>query len=350
MNSVSIVCTSMQLVNCVEALNYFSCDDNTLVILAPSTQRESQILDVLNRLEYRGFFSKIEIIIPSTKVPLINIIREKHLLNKVSLMKYDYLVTGNYKLVNERYFISCAYRRNKEIKVVSVDDGLAICDIVKRRKAELACQHPNLYFPSKLVQLVFGGNRFLLRFVPEHIIFFSCYSKIDFPAQDTFVQNKYVILSKIYLNFPISSVITSEPICFIGQPLVRIGYLNKNVYSQYITDIINSELSGDASSFVYLAHPAEDINESLSKALLDRINVDTHVLPAEIKLCSCSGSIKLFGFFSSVLSNVKAMCPDIEVVALFPKEINSISDEVDKDSVLKAYQYLTNEGVIVRKI
>ena len=338
----------MQLVNCVEAISHYGFTENELIVWTYSKAREKQLISLLEKYNYKSFFYKITLYTKSSSKGIksvVSIMRERCFWGKYRICQYDAIIMGNYKLVQEKYFLNRVLHKNRNAKVIIVDDGLAICETAEMRKSEKEQQKMLFDKVSNLYVPVYLGGYLAKWKAPSTIIFFSSYSGITPVFTDTIVLNEHSYISQ-FINTKKDNFLYHFDVVFLGQPLVQSGILSKEQYSGYINQMIN-ESGRPISRCVYVSHPAENVSLSLNDYLLSNILIKQLDVPIELFLWGVNKKIMVFGFYTSALVNLAQMRLKgiIEVKSIYINEINSIADKNQKRILKDVYEYIGRNGI-----
>jgi hypothetical protein len=269
--------TPLQLLNATEARDFFGFDDNHLIIVldlhfCPKT-------DVFQRLIQRNEWKSVQHItlhktsikVPSTFIGKFaarklenlfykyNQFRNKSRLQKIARIfpLVDNLVLGNYHSDQFRHFPNLVRHGNLYL----VDDGTDVLYISEERRKRPAAasgapavRDRRLFFNrlrSEFDQSLKWNNH-----EAESITFFSAYN-ITVRKGDQTVKNDYRCIRKRMVP-----AARHESCLFLGQCLVRDGYLDED---KYLDCLKNVRTHFGGREIIYVPHPRE------SKGIVDRI-------------------------------------------------------------------------------
>lgn len=352
-SSISVVSTQMQLVNCIEAIHYYGFLHNELIIWAYSKTRQEQMISLLDKLDYRRLFVKVLIHTregSDRKSILKSICREKRFFKTYTINHYDAIILGNYKLLQEKYFLKRVIDANREVRTIVVDDGLAACETAILRNNECNVGRMQFDETSPLFKL-FYLNGLLFRWdAPSSILFFTSFKNLLINECDSRSANDYAFLKEFINRSPANSL-DSYDIIIIGQPLVQMHLLSKESYSDYIIDCINGISEGGQLNIVYIPHPGENPDTSVSTTLSAMISIKRMELPIELYLLSSNREkIKhIVGFYTSALVNIKQM--ELEsccrIHSLYFNELEDLQNENLRRIIKNAYCFIGDNGISI---
>lgn len=340
MKSISIVSTTMQLLNSVELIRTLEIDENELLILASTKKRKEQIVNVINKLAFSTLFNRISTIDSTSKCEIINSFSIKKQLRKFFSTKkcIDFLILSNYKELFVRYSCYYVWKTNPSVATYVVDDGLSLSDIVIRRQRELETQRASLNITSRQHYWVFPVSR-LKKCIAPQLVFFTNQDNIDIKKPDALLRNNNYYLRQANLNQ--LNFDGNVDICIIGQPLPQLGIIAKKDYNDIISCFINSNNRKDGK-IIYIPHPAEDTDDVLDEELLKIVEITHFELPIEIYALKFSPSVIVVSLYSAALFNIHKTRPDLRVVCLHP-----VSDSFNnsQDVIEEAYSTLQLAGI-----
>lgn len=345
--TLTIISTQMQLVNAIEYLSSTKGElYNHLIICTSTRRRKKQLSSLLDKPYYAKVFQKVDYLrygggsrIKSYWVTLCLKYGISRIIKKATA--FDLIIIGNYLSIIHRYVQYLCWKKNEDLKFIVVDDGTATTEAVVIREKE---KHDN-----KLVY--YGRSKYLVKifltkfssfkfFVPHSLTFFSIYDKLNYSNDDTFVKCDYV-----YLKNQVNRFIAREELglVIIGQPLIAEGFLSKDRYNQSITDYLINHYGDKKGKVVYVPHPIEKVDESLSETLKESVLIVRPDVPFEM-WALCTEIKSVVGFYSSALVNLRYFLPTIPIVSLCPSEIIN-SKEYDCQEAIQAYKYFFEIGI-----
>lgn len=348
--SVSIASTQMQLLNCIEAIFKYGYDNNDLIIWAYSKNRERQLLNLLEKLDCGRLFRKVTVYTRHNTGGFrtyISILSEKSFFKRYDVSGYNVFISGNYKLIQEKFFLRRVIRANNNVSIIVVDDGLATRETSNLRVREVTTGKM-VFDETSISYKLFYLSGYLFKWkAPDTIEYFTSYSKLTISCSDTAVlnNNDFIKQNGISNKFSFEN---DSTIIFLGQPLVQLNILSAEVYSNYIETFIYKELDGDYANLLYIPHPAENVDESLSLELKTKLNIQAVELPVELFLLSIPQGVEKYivGFYTSALVNIQQLSiANCRCRAVYIEEIESFSDLNMKRILKDAYNYIEESGI-----
>lgn len=345
MRSLSVVCTPIQLVNCIEAIYSYKSNVNDLLVLA-SVNR----VDKINRLieEYLPYFcfNSIMRLNPSTHSSIMAI-KEFMLLRRAATNNcYDILFVSNYKQARQKYLQKKLFEKNSNVNFVLIDDGLAVCEIVDRRNNEIKSQKANVHYSTRINRLLY--KRKVNNFIPQRLEYFTVYNDLDVHNSDRIVINGYLFIKSNSLGVA-PNIKFDNSLIFLGQPLVdscgKIG-LNKEKYSNYIINALKDLGMSDYTVY-YFPHPVENINTTLNEELRSKFLIQASNIPFEVISLKLDNRIPILGFYTSALVNLRKSYKDRKIVAIYFDDINNSRYARLKKVVNEAYDYMKSINITI---
>lgn len=336
--SLSIINTGIQLVNCIEAIKHFGCENNYLIIgqfnICPDRIR--QIRKMLKDPFLSENFKKIYLL-PfqfSNKNPLrfFGYLASAFKFALIILFskKIDYCFYGVYTDVIMRPVTYLVQYKNNKSKICLIDDGIrVISDADNRIKQEplIARQEQKCKFFLK------DFCRSIMRkWMVPHLHFFTTYT---FPLleRDTSIPNHYLHLKN---NNPYHYVFKPDAVVLIGQPFIELKMVEEQTYSDALSKIYS--LYKDRPVY-YMPHPLETLYPKF-------IQKDTEIIktpyPVELLLLGSNLST-LVGFNSSVLFNAAWMNICDEILSYQIPEDQLLHNDVKANALV--YKAFSNAGI-----
>lgn len=342
MRSLSVVCTQMQLVNCIEAIMRYKSENNDLLVLA-APNRIEQIEGLIREYSQYFCFDNIFRFKPSS-YSLISTIREFMIIRSTAMKNfYDIVFLSNYKQARQRCLLKKIGLRFDNLKIVLIDDGLAVCEIVKRRNKECVTNTADIHYSTKLNRIMY--QLFVGNYIPPKVEYFTVYNNIEIYRKDIIRINEYTFIKNN--NLGISPNISRNSVIILGQPLVGsygMSSFTKESYCSYIKNALN-DLEFFSKDIYYFPHPVEDTMVTLSEEILNRIKIQKSKIPFEIIALKLDTSIPVIGFYTSALVNLRESDKSRIITAIYFSEINSSTNHRFKKIVNEAYDYMESIGI-----
>ena len=280
-NEYLIVETPLQLLNAIEAKNYFKLGNNHLLVLFGTTGYDPDLFKLLIRecdwdeVHYIIFYnntmkfeSKLLGQRISEKVRGWGYDHQQYLNRKMlngiarSFSKCKNIFLGNYLKGYVKYMRHFANALEHE-NLYLLDDGTdALIINSERKNRNLRENHPK-EAGSYLFRLKTKLSKRLIEWNDEdaeRVIFFTVYD-MDVGNNDQLIRNEYK-----FLRGNMARVMPSDEVFFLGQPLVDDRCMKDDIYFDYLRKIKRYFTD---EKFVYIPHPREsfkivsEIKESL---------------------------------------------------------------------------------------
>lgn len=247
MKNLFIVSSPLQVLNALEAKQYFKTTDNILLILFTefkSLNRE-QIINSINQKEWNQI---IQYDLKKNKNSKSSFFEQVKLIIKLKKNKYNYIFSGGFTSINKLLLANL----NKQ-EVFLIDDGAAS---INQHKIEL---NPNITEKRKLKKRIrqYRFNIFGLKTeVKDTINLFTCF-KLQSHTNEKIIHNNFSYLKQLYFT----DMNINNTIYFIGQPVVDIALITEETFIAYIKKVI----AYFDKPIIYIPHRAETIPEALKK-------------------------------------------------------------------------------------
>ena len=302
--SISIINTEIQLINVIEAIHHFDCEDNYLVIgqfnIRP--ERIQKIEKMMEEPSFKQHFNKI-IHLPlylSNKNPLRFI---GYLLAYIKFFflilfskKFDCCFLGVVTDIIVKPIVFLTQYKNPQCMLCVIDEGVRVtADANERIKnAELITLQN-----KKSPKLLYGYYQAITRkWLYPSLTYFSIFQPVLLP-QDSLIPNRHVF----FKSNKISNIqLSDNAIVIVGQPFYELHITSLDVYQEIICHIVNHH---SGKTVYYAPHPIET---EYTKWLPQWVCIINSSYPLELILIN-NHIDTLIGFSSTVLFNYAAMEP-----------------------------------------
>lgn len=324
MNKVNIfiVASPLQLLNCIEAANYFKTKNNILIFLINSDiSNEKQMKKLLNISKWNKI---LYIVLPQTNLDRIFFpykIQKKLLKYKQSFI--EKLFVGEFR---SEHIIHIANYLNAQ-KAYLVDDGLAMLSY-----NEIITQKSNREKIRKIIYSCFGYKL--------EIIDFTFFTIFDL-NKDNIVKNNFS-----YIKQSINTKKIESTVYFIGQPLVELSMISKANFKNKLKKIINYY---ESKSFIFILHRRQ--NEQLIKELSIELDFSykrfDHLIELEM-LNSAVIPSDFATFYSTAIMTLPKILSDCAYKAFKIKPDKFNKNFTDYSAIEKCYiEFLDNDIEVV---
>lgn len=316
--NVFLIETPLQLLNAIEAKNYFKLFNNHLLVRLGEGPQETLKSLVLERdwdgVHYITFYNKtmkfefgllgqrISKRIQGYCYDYQQYLNRKKLDSiAISLGRAKNIFLGNY--IGNRKLYDVIYMRHfantlKHDKLYILDDGTDIMQVNEERKnVRLRNESPkgSDSFFSRLKEMYRKNFIDWNHSDADSVTFFSAYD-MNVGSNDYLIRNEYKYLRKIA-----AKVNPSDEIFFLGQWLIGDRYMREEYYLDYLRKV-KEYFAGE--KLVYIPHPRESFNiiNKIKESL--GLEIKQFNVPIEYEI-SIRGNIPkvLASFFSSALQN-----------------------------------------------
>jgi len=241
--NIFIVAGPLHIMNSIEAIDYFKTQNNILLILYTDNQKQLNQMEKI--LSFIDWYSIKYIPLPQTAIDKIFFAKKiSTLLNDINKDSIDKIFVGEYRSDHVNHIVN--FFQNRDIYLL--DDGLAQTDY-----------HQGVSSQSFRVKI----RRFIYKilFYKLNPIEYTFFTMFDIENEKV-VKNSYNFFKRYIENKTIK-----ESVYFIGQPLVEMEILTKDIYKNELSKVINFY---GTKEFKYILHRRE--KEENIKKLSDELN------------------------------------------------------------------------------
>ena len=251
--NIFIVSSPLQLMNAIEATNYFKTNNNILLLLYTDNTK------VLNQMKKLLGFVDWHIIkyisIPQKIIDKLLFVNSIHnSLKDIIKEKIDKLFVGEYRSDHVTHIVNTLTNKN----IYLLDDGLAQLDYHKEMNTK----------SHKVRKFVYKALFYKLQKI--NYTFFTIFDI----QNEKIIKNNYSFFKK-----NISDKQIDNSIYFISQPLVELEIISEENHRKLLSKIINFY---KRKKFIYIMHRREDIEHV--KKLSNELNFEYKILENLIEL------------------------------------------------------------------
>lgn len=254
-NNLFIVRSPLQIINALEAIEYFSLKNNILVIVYNNTNNTNEQMDKISSL-----YEWKEIIYVNKEKKKSKFYEYIGLIKKLREKPYNYVFFSNYGSVQR---IILANLKINELYFI--DDGVETLN----RYDEIFVKNKINKFRLKLARFwIFG-----LKTKIKNTINFFTYFDLEAFGDSLVIKNNLEYFHKEYFTNMKEDNITY----ILGQPLIESKLVSENDYLKYIDFLIKKN-----KKVVYIPHRAEKISNSLASYENDNFEIRYINMPIEL--------------------------------------------------------------------
>ena len=333
--SISIINTSLQLLNVIEAIHYHQSNENYLIVghfnIFPD--RIKQLKEILQYPFIKKNFKKIYYL-PSRATSKSPIRFVEYFFGSLKLFfislfinKIDLLFSGVYTDFYQRQANFLISSFNKSVELWSIDEGVRILADVTNRNHIVTDELLQKQKNKNWIQNYYCAIK--REWHPPVLNFFSAH---DLPIQrkDTLIKNTMSYWKK---NNPYSYHFEKNAIAFIGQPLIELNIVSLQTLKYYIAKMLHN--LRDCSMY-YFPHPMET---RYLDFLPKNVKIVNSLMPTELLLMRTN--LKgIIGFNSTVLYNSAAIniCSNIKSFWINPSDYLQTMDMLVVNNLIKAFK------------
>lgn len=339
--SISIINTEIQLINVIEAIQHFECQDNYLVIgqFNIRLDRIHKIEKMLEEPTFKQHFKKI-IHLPlylSNKNPLrfmgYILAYIKFFFLILFSKKFDCCFFGVVTDIIVKPVVYLTHYKNRNCMLCVIDEGVRVMADANDRvqnESQLLLQQ------KKKIGLLHGFFLAISRkWIYPALTYFSIYP-LPLLEHDILIKNQYDFLR----NHPLDLIkLEKNSIVIVGQPCAELKITTLEVYKRIVLQFISQHPD---CQIYYAPHPIET---DCYQWMPDQVTLLKTKYPLELLIIS--NTVKtLIGFNSTVLFNcaVMGICQEIYSVSLDKTDYLTLPDP---DTINRLYHQLREFGVII---
>lgn len=355
--NVFMVETPLQLLNAIEARQYFRLGNNVMVILLTGLVQKHYFSNLVNSSDWESvIYVNIRFIhrnydfclhrpanlyerILELSATLYQIIKRKRIDNIAKHIGYaDNIILGDYKEGQNdhmRHFVN----KLKHNDVIMLDDGTDTILVNEERKNYLYHNAPVAIHGSNPKNLKEYFKKCFIDWDTtgvENLTFFTCYNVVVRKG-DKLIKNEYTYLRNIK-----NKSVNNKDTWFLGQPLIDDGFMTKSMYlkyMQYIYDYFNKK------EFYYIKHPRE--SRKYADIVVKDLNISEKIIdvPVEYEMTVRGNKPRcISSFFCSALENCcHIFGSDIHVLSFYLQNKHLLRGA---DKIGSIYEYLSENAKI----
>lgn len=256
LNNLFIVRSPLQIINSIEAIDYFKLRNNILILIYNDTDNTNLQMD--NLISLHKWKKIIKVNEKTKRSKYFEYISFTYKLKKEA---YNYLFFSNLGSIHKLLLANI-----KRKHTYYIDDGV-----------ETITRYNNVFLPNKLNKIKFRQLRFLIAglkvFIKDDIHFFTYFDLKPF-RKSKIVQNNLTHFQKKYLT----SVKEDTNIYLLGQPLVSQKFLSEEDYFLYL-DLVTKNFD---NKIIYIPHRTEIISKRLKSYISDTFEIRNINMPIEL--------------------------------------------------------------------
>lgn len=325
MINLFIITSPLQLINAIEAKDYFKTNNNKLVAIF--TEFKSKNKDQILRLIDENEWEDVLYFDMRPEGTSTTFFRQIKLVKLLRSNVYDHIFCGDLSSS-----INLILSNIDKRKVYLVDDGATT---INRHLNELNQdkQHKTS-LKNKLRKLRFNifGIKTNLK---DTVNMFTSYNLLP-NGNEEIIKNNLSYFKENYLN---NSALDNS-VYFLGNPLVKYNMISREKYFEYVSNIKKSS----KNKILYIPHRSESDFEDIKKLEDENFEIYYPELPIELELIFNNiYPSKVYSFFSSALFTLNIIFEKTDVVAL---KINKKDFTKDFPSINNVYQYIEEKTSI----
>lgn len=308
-----VVRSPLQLLNAIEAREYFSCQNRVLLLMFNTNiNNTKQMKDLVISSDWDQIIEYDERNIPK----YLSLISQIRLIKKLKQQDYSYLFSGDFGTKNQIIIANC---RPDEIYIL--DDGTTTIFTHEKLKHDHYLKHLSFGKKLKLYRYLLAGLRFSIN---QPINFFTIYNLVQFQNEKIITHNfEYLRTNKIKLREQ------ENTLYFLGQSLVDGRWMSHDTYLDYVKAVI----ANYKQKIIYIPHRSEFVSDELKSLESEDFKIQTSTGPIEITLLNNTNIPSgIISFCSAALFNLSKIFPDtkIQAIRINPNDLLKAHDTVSK--------------------
>lgn len=312
MDNLFIVRSPLQIINALEAIEYFNLEKNILVIIYNNTDNTNTQMDNLIAL-----YKWKDIIYVNEKKKRSKYFEYISFVYKLKKKSYNYIFFSNLGSIHKLLLANLQRQHTYYI-----DDGV-----------ETITRYNNVFLPNKLNQFNLRQLRFLIAGlkikIEDNINFFTYFDLKKFRNSKIIINNLSHFQQK-YLTKSIKDDVTY----ILGQPLVKTNLLKEDDYFDYI-DIM---LKQTKNKIIYIPHRTEIISTRLQSYINENFIIKNINMPIELYFLEKNiYPYQIISFMTTAFFTLKKLYPNTILKYLYIPS-NKILQR--QDDVEGAYEFI----------
>jgi hypothetical protein len=361
--NVFMVVTPLQILNAIEAKNYFKLENNYLVVHLGGSYAPEKIKGMIVEHDWSGvYYFKLDHYPPSTfestllgphiskdvrvYIDYYHKCLDRRKVDKIAnaLGSAKNLFLGDYM----RSVYDCSYMRHfantlKHDRLFLLDDGTSTIIINEERKNRLV-KRPDVNSPGSYVSLLKRRIRdSLIEWNDkdaDSITFFSAYD-IKVLDNDYLIKNEYK-----HMRECAGRAVPSDEVYFLGEAMNE-SWMSEAAYLEYVNKVKNYFAY---DKLIYFPHPREPM--SRTKKINEELGIATKAInvPIEVEICIRGNRPKILaGFVSSALQNCRIILDDLKIMVFYISP-GDLIDPTHIQSIYESFELNTSDLFTIVKI
>ncbi len=320
LKNLFIVKTPLQVINSIEAIEYFNLKDNIVIVIRNKNDKNSNQIDkVVDLYKWK------EIITINTENDKTSYFKYLSIIKELKKHKYNYIFFARFGSI-QRLIISNTIKNN----LYYFDDGM---ETITMYNKFLTTNKINKLDSRQFARLRFALVGLKIN-IYDTINLFTYFdlkpfgnSKVALNKLEYF-RSKYIEHSKI-----------DENIYILGQPLFERGLLDENKYIEYIQNIINKY----DKPITYIPHKGEALNSKINLLVNNNFKIKNLELPIELYFLENNiQPAHIISFFTTAFFTLKLFYPKALFQAIYIPEKFLLK----KQSEIQAhYDFISNLSI-----
>lgn len=321
MKNLLIIKSPLQLINALEAIDYFKLKNNILVVLHDGSKEN---LKQINKLILYHEWQEVITVYDRKYTKFIQYLS---LLNKLKKEKYNYVFFGELGII-QRMIVANTIKK----ELFYIDDGGST---ITEYNNKIKHNKLNKYSLREFRYLLFG---FKIK-INDTINLFTYYDLE--PLNNKIIKNNLSFFKTNYIN----KLEKSDDVYFLGMPIENV--MNINVYIKFLQSII---LKYPSQKIIYIPHRREDFSQKNLIRELVNSRFEFREISTPIEIYYFENNIlpsTVLSFFSTALKTLKILY-DIDNIHSVEINRDLLIDKSKYDISLKEYYNNLKENEIIR--
>lgn len=318
MDNLYIVRSPLQIINCLEAIEYFNLENNILVLIYNNTDNTNSQMEKI-----ASMYSWKEVIRVNQEKKKSKMLDYVKLIKQLKKKAYNYVFFSNYGSV-QRIILSNLNMQN----LYFVDDGVETLN----RYQEIFVKDGINKFRLKLARF------WLFRLktsIKNKINFFTYFDLEPFDGSEV-IKNDLDNFQNKYLK----DMEHDNNIYILGQPLVKSGLLKTEHYFEYIDLLVNKY----NQKIVYIPHRTEVISDRLKSYENENFEIRDINMPVELYFLE-NGIYPnhIISFLTTAFFTLKKLYHDTKLSYIYIPRNRILERHEDVENVYRSIEVLDIE-------
>jgi len=323
LDNLFVIRSPLQLINCIEAINYFNLKDNILVIIYNNTENTNKQID--NLIDLYPWKNIIRLNQEQKRSKFFIYIA---LIKKLKKERYNYLFFGDFGSIYKLIIANV-----KKNQVWYVDDGVGTINVYK----SILVDNTLNKLSSRMLRFLLAGLSIKIK---DDINLFT-YFDLKPLKHSKVIYNGLEYFSKQYLQ----NSVNDDIVYILGQPLVETNLLLEDDYFYYL-DSIKSMFD---KKIIYIPHRTEVIDERMNRYKSDDFEILEIDVPVELYFMNQKiNPYHIVSFLTTALFTLKKLYKKTKYSYIYIPSDKILERKEDVENIYKIIKTLNIDTILLK--